>query len=175
MRTLKTLERWLMGAEKALLIAFIVVMVVLSFLQVVLRGLFSSGLLWADTFLRHLVLWVGFLGAALAASGDKQFAMDAATRLLSGRLRSGVQLLCHAFTALVCGFLASASWTFLRDEFGAGAVLFSVGGLHVPSWVFEVILPAGFLLLLVHYAVKAACAALELRGPDGGSPADDHS
>ncbi|MDE2237792.1 MAG: TRAP transporter small permease subunit, partial [Elusimicrobia bacterium] len=46
----------------------------LAFLQVLRRELFGSGALWADPLLRSLVLWVGFLGAALAAAEDKHFA-----------------------------------------------------------------------------------------------------
>lgn len=158
MERLRSLERGLASAEKLLLAALLAVMVALSFLQVVLRGAFSAGLLWADTFLRHLVLWAGFLGAAAAAAEGKQFAMDAALRALGGNARRAVEGLSHAVCASVCALLGRASWRFLADEYASGGILFSVGSLHVPGWLFETILPAGFALLGIHYLIKLALA-----------------
>lgn len=162
MKTLISVERFLLAAEKGLLIVFVLVMVALSFLQVVLRGAFAGGFLWADTFLRHLVLWLGFIGAAVAAGENKQFAMDAAARAFTGRLKAGLEVLACLFTAAVCAIMAKASWVFLIEEMNTGGVLFSIGeDLHAPIWYFEIILPAGFLLLLVHYLLKTARFAHE--------------
>lgn len=155
METLRKAERWLVDAERTLLTAMLAVMVTLSFLQVVLRAAFSSGLLWADTFLRHLVLWVGFLGAATAASADRQFAMDAAVGLLPGRGKAAARCAVDLFAASVCALLTRASWRFFLDERAAGSVLFMLGTLRVETWVFEAILPGGFLLLCAHYLLRA--------------------
>lgn len=163
MDRLKTIERWLGTAEKGLLIAIVSVMVVLSFTQLILREFFSAGLLWADTFLRHLVLWVGFFGAGIAAIENKQFAMDAAARVFTGRTKAAVGIAANLFTSIVCVLLTRASLRFLKDEFAAASILFSIGELHVPGWIFETILPAGFALLAVHYLIKLAENVLELR------------
>ena len=164
MGLLRTAERRLAAFEQGLLAGLLLVMVALSFSQVVLRG-FSAGLLWADTFLRHLVLWVGFLGAALAAADDKQFAMDAAFRLMSRPVKVAVHAGLHLLTAGVCALMARASWTFFLQERAAAPVLFSVGGFHLPTWWFETILPAGFALLCLHYLLKTALAGDH---PDAG-------
>ena len=135
-KTLRSIEAVLLRAEKALLVAMLVFMVTLAFAQVVLRSAFSFGLLWADTLLRHLVLWVGFFGAAVAAGENKQFAMDAAHRLFSDRAKAAVAALTHLSAMMVSGFLARASWTFFLDERRAGATLFSAGAVHLPPWIF---------------------------------------
>lgn len=155
---LERAEGGLLSAEKVLLSALIVFMASMSFLQVVLRGAFSSGFLWADTLLRHLVLWVGFLGAGVAAAQDKQFSIDAASRLLPGGLRSAASLLGHAFAAAVCILLGLASWRFFLAECASGGVLFTAGGVQVPQWTAVLALPAGFALLALHYLLKAALA-----------------
>jgi len=153
-------ERLLQKAEIALLVTAILGMTGLGFLQIVLRKVFSTGLLWADPLLRYLVLWMGFLGAAVAAAQDKHFGADVAERLLTGRAKTIAQLVSHVFTATVCAFLARAAMAFMRDEFAAKATAFSIGSLHVPtSWV-EIILPAGFILLFVHYLLRALAVAL---------------
>lgn len=164
MDLLRSAERRLAALEQGLLAVLLVVMVGLSFLQVALRGLFDGGFLWADTFLRHLVLWAAFLGACLAAADGKQFAMDAAERVMPGRVKAGVHLVLHLLTAAVCALMAAASWTFLLQEKEGAATLFSVGSWHVPGWWFELILPGGFALLAVHYLLRAALAADGLAG-----------
>ena len=59
-------ENCVVRAEKGLIVSFIFLMVALSFLQVLLRLLFHSGIVWLDPMLRHMVLWAGLLGAAVA-------------------------------------------------------------------------------------------------------------
>ncbi len=164
MNALTNLDKRIVGIEKKILIVFIVLMVFLAFLQVVLRGVFHSGILWADSFLKHLVLWVAFIGASVAAHEDRQFAMDAATRLFKGKVRSTVDLVVATFTTGVSAALAHASWTFLEMEREGASVLFSIGSWHAPAWIFQVILPAGFALLAFHYAVKAIQAGAVLLG-----------
>ncbi|MFN7955132.1 MAG: TRAP transporter small permease subunit [bacterium] len=171
MRVLRTLEDWLTSAERVLTVGILVFMVGMAFLQVVLRNVFSSshlgwlqavlrfvgfngGILWAESLLKFLVLWIGLLGAMLAASSDRQFAMDVAQRLLHGRVRHVVAGVCHAFTAAVSAVLAWAALEFWREEFADGSALFSIGTFKMPAWTFEVILPGGFFLLTVHYLIK---------------------
>lgn len=143
-------------------------MVLLSFLQVGLRVLWGGGILWADTFLRHLVLWVGFLGAGLAASSDRQFAMDLAARFLAGRSRRAVRFICHLFALAASAALAHASWLFFRQEYDLGQTLFIAFSRAVPAWPFELILPGGFGLLALHYGLRCA-ATLWAERPDADS------
>jgi TRAP-type C4-dicarboxylate transport system permease small subunit len=160
---IRSAERKLLGAERILLTALIVGMTLLGFLQIVLRKVFSGGFLWADTFLRHLVLWIGFLGAALAVAEEKHFGGDIGDRFFSGRLKSVTRLVVHLFAAVVCAFLTQASVVFIRDELRSGRALFSIGGLRVPASLYEIILPVGFLLLACHYVLKSLESVLELR------------
>ena len=144
-----------MLAEKAVLVVLISFMVLLSFWQVVLRQVFSTGILWADTLLRHLVLWAGFLGAALATVEGKHFALEAVTPK-EGRMGSAMRLTAHASAVLVSAFLVRASWGFLMEERSAGSVLFAAGGVEVPAWVFSAAVPVGFSLVLLHMLVRIA-------------------
>lgn len=153
---LRSLERGLVLAEESVLVALLLFMVLMSFLQVVLRVFFSTGLIWADTLLRHLVLWVGFLGAGLAASSGKQFAMDAMDRVLQGQAKRFAHALCHTFAMVVCLMLLSAACAFFKEEYAHSQPAFEVLGRGVPGWTLEVILPLGFALLAAHYALRLA-------------------
>jgi len=63
----------------------------------------------------------------------------------------------------VCAFLTRASIQFIREEFGSAPARFHIGSVPIPSMLFEIILPLGFLLLLVHYALRAVADLVELR------------
>lgn len=152
MKLLQRLDALLNKAEGALLILLLVVMLVLAFLQVVLRNFFSSGFLWADIVLRHLVLWIGFLGAALATSQERHISIDAITRFLSPRLKHAMHVVTNLFAAVVCYYLMTASITFIRSEVEAGTTVYA----DIPGWYAEVIIPVGFGLLMVHFAVRVA-------------------
>src|SRR5512143_3313876 len=85
MKVLATLSRTLAFVERGILVALLALMILLAFTQVVLRNVFSTGLLWADPLLRHLVLWVGFIGASLATASEKHINLDSVTRFASPR------------------------------------------------------------------------------------------
>jgi len=150
MSLLRALNRLLVRVETVLLVAFLSIMIVFAFVQVVLRNLFSSGLLWGDPLVRQMVLWSGFVGAALAASQDRHISIDALTKFLSPRVKSGMQTVTNLFAAVVCYFLGASAWTFLLDERVSGSELF----LGIPSWVGLLIIPLGYWLLGLHFALN---------------------
>lgn len=131
-------------------------MVLLSFGQVLLRQVFGIGLLWGDTFLRHAVLWVGFLGASLAAAQEKNFAFEALAERCAPKAKAALGLISRIFTAIVCALLAKAAWKFLLDERASRALLFRAFGVDVSSWIFALIVPAGFTLIGLHALLRAA-------------------
>ena len=119
---IQAVERRLLGAERLLLTILVVGMTALGFLQIVLRRGFSGGFLWADTFLRHLVLWVAFLGAGVAAAQDKHFGADLGERFFAGHSRTVAQVVVHLFTVVVCGLLTRASFVFISAEFASARI-----------------------------------------------------
>lgn len=150
MKLLHTLERVLNAIETSLLVVLLSTMVILAFTQVVLRNLFDTGFVWADTLVRHLVLWVGFLGAALATSDDRHISIDALTKFLSPRVKQTARILSEIFAAVVCFYLGDAAWTYLALERESGGELI----LSIPTWVAIVIIPAGYFILSFHFLVK---------------------
>lgn len=149
--------------EGALLVALLAVMVTLAFAQVVLRH-FGMGLLWGETVLKHLVLWTGFLGAALAAAHEKHFAWEAAHVGAPERWKPRLRLIANLAGAVITAILLKASWTYFIDERANPTELLSVAGLTVDSWVAAAGIPAGFALVLIHMLFKSADAAAESSG-----------
>ncbi len=151
MKALKSLDAALNKVEGALLILMLSVMVVIAFGQVVLREVFRTGLDWGDTLLRHLVLWLGFLGAAIATSEERHINIDALRRFLPPRIRSSVDVLTDLFAAFVCALLMKAAYGFVQMDASSDRMIFE----NVPSWYAEVIIPVGYGLLAVHFTLRA--------------------
>lgn len=156
MNIIKKLDEALNTAEKWVLVFLFSFMIALAFLQVILRQFFSAGLLWGDIFLRHGVLWVGFMGAAIGVSQNKHFAIDILKKSLPQKWKDCTELLIDSFAIVCLALLSSSAFKFFVDDKSSGSVLFMVGSLEVPSFWMNAIIPLGFILLLVHFALKTA-------------------
>jgi TRAP-type C4-dicarboxylate transport system permease small subunit len=155
MKLLTRLDASLNKVEGILLVSLLAIMVLMAFLQVVLRNFFSTGILWGDIFLRHLVLWIGFLGAALATSKERHISIDALTRFLPTRVKSAIRVLTNLFAAIVCYVLLRASLTFIELEREGETILYG----NIPTWYAQVIIPAGFALLMAHFFIRSVLDA----------------
>ena len=148
-RFLVRLDRAIALGEKHLLVLLLSGMIGFAFLQVVLRNLFHTGLIWAEPLLRHLVLWLGMLGASLATRQKKHISIDVVTRFLPPSMQRGLDLVCSFVSTLLCLLLLRASWDFVQDERVFGSLF--VGA--IPLWPLQLILPVGFALLALRFAL----------------------
>lgn len=159
MKFLRRLDRAIAVAETTLLVVLLGVMILLDFTQVILRNFFSSGIIWADTFLRHMVLWVAFLGASLAVQERKHINIDVLTRFMSERGKSIARIATDLFAAAVCFAFLKASLTFVSSEIVHSRILL----LNMPAWYFEVIVPVGYGMLTFRFLLKTIDDILELK------------
>lgn len=155
MSFLRKVDSFLNRVEGGILVLFLAAMIVMAFLQVVLRNGFNSTIIWVDILLRHLVLWIGFLGSALAASNDRHINIDALTRFLSPRIRSMINVLTNVFAVIVCFLLLSAAVTFVGNEIADKTTVYA----EIPEWYSQIIIPVGFGLLIFHFLVRAVVNA----------------
>ncbi|MBO4556347.1 MAG: TRAP transporter small permease subunit [Elusimicrobiales bacterium] len=144
-------ENIIVKAEKGIIVSLIAAMVILSFMQVLLRIIFHSGIVWLDPLLRHCVLWAGFAGAALAARYSRHFALDLCSRFAPQKLRRPLQIAVAAFAAAAAGMLFYASCKFIADEFSSGSTAFYVNHFAVKGYIAEIIIPVAFFLVMCHF------------------------
>lgn len=154
-------DKKLASAETTLIILLLSVMVLMAFLQVVLRNLFSYGIVWGDIFLRHLVLWVGFIGASLATRESKHINIELLSRITPRRVMPYVRILIDLVSAGICLLLARAGLNFLLMEIEADTTIF----LQVPAWIFQLIIPVGFALIALRFLLQIAEQVAELVSP----------
>jgi len=166
LKILKNFGRCFNRIEELFISFLLLVMIFLSSLQIFMRTLFDSGLIWADPLLRHLVLWVGMLGAALATRYGKHITIDVFSHLLPGRGIYWLNLLLNLFAAVVCGFLTWAALLFIKNEiaFASGREL-----VGIPVWGWNLIFPFAFALMTVRFFVKVYESGVTLLQPECNS------
>lgn len=154
-KLLYRLDKTLAVFENTLIIALVTVMVLMAFWQVIMRNLFDAGILWGDIFLRHLVLWVGFIGASLATRDEKHISIDILSKVASKKMLPLVRIITDAVTIVICGVLARGGYKFVAYEKEAGTILFKTPWLgDVPAWIFQIIIPFGFGLIGFRFLLK---------------------
>lgn len=132
------------------MVGLVFAMVGLSFMQVLLRLFFHSGIVWLDPLLRHMVLWAGLLGAALAARYSHHFALEAFVHFAPRKMHRPLQVFAAYFTTFASGLLFYAAFKFIRDEFAYGSVAFYIDRFSVLGGWVEIIIPVSFVLIGVH-------------------------
>lgn len=147
MDSIRKINNAIAKIEEWLLVVIVLFMVVLAFLQVLLRNIFDQSFLWGDPLLRQLVLWVGFIGASLATKGEKHITIDVLGKALKGRTKKGVQLLTDLFAMLISAVLSYAAWQFVMMEREFETKAFA----NLPAWYFQIIIPLGFGLMTLRY------------------------
>ena len=135
--------------EAALITILLTLMILTAFSQIVLRNFFASGIDWGDALVRYLVVWVAFIGAAIATREGKHITIDLLSRWLTGGGRIAVQALACFFSAVICALLTLAAIKFIWFEAQMGGTAF----LKLPVWVPELIMPVTFGLMTLRFVM----------------------
>jgi C4-dicarboxylate transporter DctM subunit len=127
-------------------------MVLLPLAEIASRALFKIGVPGSGAFVQHLTLWVGFLGAALAARDGRLLSLATGTFIPDGPWRHAAAIFSAAVAAAVSTLLARASWDMVVIERGAGATL----ALGVQVGMAQLVLPVAFALIALRLVWRAA-------------------
>jgi tripartite ATP-independent transporter DctM subunit len=125
-------------------------MVVLPLLEIVVRRLFGVGVPGSGPFVQHLTLWVGFLGAAIAAREGKLLALATGAAVPPGARRAAA-MFSSAVSACIATILAAGAVQLVASERETGTII----AAGVPAWVGQLALPIGFALIALRLAWRA--------------------
>jgi TRAP-type C4-dicarboxylate transport system permease small subunit len=137
-------------AEQALIAGLLGLMILIAFSQIALRNFFSIGLSWPEPLVRYLVLWVGFLGAALAVRESRHITIEVASLWRNGRGGNALKAISHGCSSAVCALMCYAAAKFVQDEYQIGSQTF----LDLPVWVPELVIPVAFAVMTARYLVR---------------------
>jgi tripartite ATP-independent transporter DctM subunit len=123
----------------------LLVMVVLPLAEIVSRRVFARGIPGSGPIVQHLTLWVGFLGAAIAARDGKLLALATGTFIPRGTPRRSADVLAAGFGAMAASLLAWGGWQMTMIEREAGTNI----GAGIQAWVAQIVLPITFALIAI--------------------------
>ena len=135
--------------ETILVTVLLTLMILVAFSQIMLRNLFATGIDWGDALVRYLVVWVAFVGAAIATREGKHITIDLLSRLFTGIGTFAIQALANFVSAVICSLLTVAAVKFIWIEAQMGSSAF----LNLPAWVPELIMPVVFGLMTLRFAM----------------------
>jgi C4-dicarboxylate transporter DctQ subunit len=136
--------------EKTLMVLFLGLMIMAAFAQIALRNFLGVGLPWTEPLVRYLVLWVGFIGASLAAREGRHITIEAINLRNSAGGRRYLAALSQLCAAGVCVAMTWAAAKFVRDDAQIGNLTF----LNLPTWVPEMIIPATFAIMSLRFLLR---------------------
>lgn len=137
-RSLLSLMLKLESAVGALSILFIALFVISDVLS---REIFNVGFSWAQKTSVYLMLWAGFLGAAITASKAAHLRPQVGDKVWKNHLVLfiRVQNILQLFFSLLMTY---ASYQYVNESFEFGDRSVS---LDLPLWIIQLVIPYGFL------------------------------
>ena len=139
------------ATEDGLATLALVAMVLLPLAEIAIRPFVAGGIPGSIPFVEHLTLWVGFLGAALAARHGKLIALSTATFVPEGRWRQILGVFSAMVGAAVCAVLARSAIEVVAIEMEIGADI----ALGIRAWVAQLVLPFAFAVIALRLAWRA--------------------
>ena len=137
--------------EKTLMVILLGSMIVAAFAQIALRNFVGVGLPWSESLVRYLVLWVGFIGASLAAREGRHITIEVIKLRPSAGGRRYLAAVSQLCAVVVCALMTWAAVKFVSDDAEIGTRTF----LDLPTWVLETIIPATFAIMSLRFLLRA--------------------
>ena len=133
-------------AEEGLIALLLAAMTALTFLQVVLRTVFGSGLSWAFTAIMMMSGWLVLIGLSFAVRIKAHIGVDVFVRMLPPGPRRFVGIVVVTLAVLYACFMFYGSYVYI-DRMMIGGI--GAQDIPIKRWIVDICLPLGFALLIV--------------------------
>ncbi len=144
--------------ESVLLASGVLLMAANTIANVVGRYVFQSSLFFTEELNRVLIVVITFAGISYAARQGRHIRMSAIYDALPARARKALMVLISVTTAIFMFGLAWYSWQYMMTQAGRGRVL---PALQIPVWTTLLIVPLGFFMTGLQYALTAVKNLIE--------------
>ena len=129
----------------ALLLAF---MTLITFVQVVLRYVFNSGLVWSLEATTYSFAWLLLIGISYGVRVKAHIAVDIVTNRLPKNTQRVFALLATALCLLYAGLMFYGSFVLIDRMYMLGNFARDIA---LPKWLLTGIMPVGFALLAFRF------------------------
>lgn len=131
-------------AEESIAATLLAAITLLTFLQVVLRYVFDTGLIWALEATTYLFGWLVLIGMSMGVRTNSHIAVDLLLAVLPQRARKAAVLIAIALSLLYALLMLYGSATLISQLRAFGSLAHDI---PLPRWVLLLSLPVGFALL----------------------------
>ena len=140
--------RWLDRLEEWIVVLMLVAMTGLTFLQVVLRYVFNTGLTWALEMTTVFFAVMIFVGVSYGVRLGAHIGVDAIVRLMPRALRRATSIVVVLLCLVYTGTVIVGAWVYVSKMKMVGVEL---EDLPIPVWVVRSILPLGYALMAFRF------------------------
>lgn len=123
----------------------LLLLLILALSQVILRNFFELGFSEMDTISRHLVLFITFMGAALASEGNQHIKMDFINSLLNPSFKEKIKIPLTLISAIICALFFWYALNFWLDE-----KTYAPTNEQLALYL-ALVIPIGFFTLSLHF------------------------
>ena len=148
------MSRFLARVEDAIASVALLAMVVLPLGEIVVRRFSGGGIPGSASMVQHLALWVGFLGAAVAARDGKLLALATGAFIPAGRPRHLAAVVAGGVSAAIAALLAWGAIDLVVSEREYGGTM----GPGIPTWVAQIALPISLALIAIRAVWRSSRA-----------------
>ncbi|MDY7219035.1 TRAP transporter small permease [Denitrificimonas sp. JX-1] len=152
LRVLNSIDRGLGWVERTIIASSVLLMAILMSAHVVGNLLFNRGIPGTYEVTEMLIVIITFVGLGYAARHARHIRMSAVYDLLKGRVRKALLIVISVGSAALMFYLAYKSAQYDLALYVRGR---TSSALHIPMWVINLALPAGFTLAGIQYSLTA--------------------
>ena len=134
--------------EEGMLAFLLALMTLLTFIQVVLRHLFNTGLLWSLEATTYSFAALVVIGMSYGIRTKSHIAVDMLTKKLPKKIRNAVTLFAVVICLIYTGLMFFGAYDLVSRLFDLGNLARDIA---VPKWLLTLTLPIGFLLLAFRF------------------------
>ena len=159
---LSRLDKFGRLAENAALVSLLSAMMLLAVGQIVMREVFSTGLVWADELVKLMVLWLAMIAPVAACRDNRHIRIDALSHVLPKPFIRFSRVIVDLFAAVVCVIVAWQVYRYIQLEIEFEDTLL----VDTPAWLIHSVVPVAFLLTAYRFVVSAIKKAVGLDAVD---------
>lgn len=147
------------------MIVALVFMTLLTFVQVVLRYGFATGLVWSLEATTYAAAWLVLVGMSYGVRTEAHIGVDLLTSRLPPRAARVAAAVALAFGLVYCGLMIYGSGALVDGLMRLGN---DARDIPLPRWVLTGVMPIAFVLLALRL-VQAALPVLRGAAPASGA------
>ena len=120
--------------------------------EIASRKLLGATIPGSSAYASVLTLWLGMLGAAIAARDGKLLTLATGEFLPKGRVSAIAHVIAGGVGAMICTILMMGAMVIVQSDRAAGDMIAE----RTPKWIADLVLPVGFGLIALRLAWRAS-------------------